>query len=134
MVINLTSPVQSKFKSLHLNSVFFFLNKHSPRAGFPFPLSLLQIVSAGRGVCSLCTRLVCLCALLTLHTVLLVSIPHTVSLMDFTILPHFKHEACWVVWHKPLIQVLGRQRWMDLCELQASLFYRESSWTSRATK
>ena len=32
----------------------------------------------------------------------------------------------------PLIPALRRQRQVDLCELEASLVYRVSSWTARA--
>ena len=34
----------------------------------------------------------------------------------------------------PLIAVLGKQRQEDLCELEASLVYRVSSRTARATQ
>jgi hypothetical protein len=34
----------------------------------------------------------------------------------------------------PLIPALGRQRQADLCEFEASLIYRVSSWTAKATQ
>ena len=37
-------------------------------------------------------------------------------------------------WHTPLIPVLGRQRQTDLSEFKASLIYRVSSRTSKATQ
>ena len=42
---------------------------------------------------------------------------------------------CWYArwwWHTPLIPALRRQRQVDLCELEASLVYKESSRTARA--
>ena len=37
-------------------------------------------------------------------------------------------------WHTPLILILWRQRQADLCEFKASLVYRASSRTARATQ
>ena len=42
-----------------------------------------------------------------------------------------KNKAGW--WRTPLIPALGRQRQEDLCEFEASLVYRVSSRTARAT-
>ena len=39
-----------------------------------------------------------------------------------------------VWWHTPLLPALGRQRQEDLCELEASLVYKESSRTARVTQ
>ena len=36
-------------------------------------------------------------------------------------------------YHTPLIPALGRQKLADLCEFEASLVYRSSSRTARAT-
>ena len=40
----------------------------------------------------------------------------------------------WPRWHIPLVLALRRQRQADLCEFKASLVYRESSRTARATQ
>jgi capsid protein len=37
-------------------------------------------------------------------------------------------------WHIPLIPALGRESQVDLCEFEASLVYRVSSRTARATQ
>ena len=37
-------------------------------------------------------------------------------------------------WHRPLIPVLWRQRQVDPCEFKASLVYRVSPRTSKATQ
>ena len=37
-------------------------------------------------------------------------------------------------WHTLLMPALGRQRWVDLCELKTSLVYRSSFRTARATQ
>ncbi|XP_060246688.1 zinc finger CCHC domain-containing protein 24 isoform X2 [Meriones unguiculatus] len=37
-------------------------------------------------------------------------------------------------WRRPFIPLLRRQRRADLCEFQASLVYRVSSWTTNATQ
>jgi hypothetical protein len=39
-----------------------------------------------------------------------------------------------VWWHTPLAPALGRQRQMDLLEFEASLAYKASSRTARATQ
>jgi hypothetical protein len=36
--------------------------------------------------------------------------------------------------HMPLIPALGRKRQMYICELKASVVYRASSWTAKATQ
>ena len=50
--------------------------------------------------------------------------PHSTVLMN----------SLWVKWHTSLILALGRQRQEDLCEFEASLVYRASSKTARATQ
>ena len=39
-----------------------------------------------------------------------------------------------MVVHTPLIQALGRQKQMDLCEFEVSLVYRVNSRTSRVVR
>ena len=43
-----------------------------------------------------------------------------------------KPSVSWAWWHTPLVLALGRQG--HLCEFEASLVYRESSRTARATQ
>jgi hypothetical protein len=40
----------------------------------------------------------------------------------------------WWWWCTPLIPALRRQKQADLCEFKASMVYRVSSWTDRATQ
>ena len=45
----------------------------------------------------------------------------------------FMKRGSQIWWGTSLIQVLGRQRQMELCEFEASLFYKVSSRTAKAT-
>ena len=47
-------------------------------------------------------------------------------------LKEIQESRAW--WRMPLIPALGRQRQVNLCEFEASLVYRESFRTPRATE
>jgi hypothetical protein len=39
----------------------------------------------------------------------------------------FKTISFWAWWYMPLIPALGKQRQVDLCELEATLVYKQAS-------
>jgi hypothetical protein len=58
---------------------------------------------------------------------------NTKTLLDFYVVLRMDVWAG-ELWHMPFIPALGRQRQVDLYEFEASLVYRTSSWSARATK
>jgi len=63
-------------------------------------------------------------------------LPFSICLLIYLFIYLFIYNGiyCWWWWLVPLMLALGRKRQVDLCEFEASLFYRASSGTARTTQ